>query len=68
LAEAALAIHAANSGPNHPWTVDAARVTADALDALQCALVGLSHLIHWLPDLGKVVFLLAWLPALIVYP
>jgi hypothetical protein len=29
---------------------------------------GLSHLIHWLPDLGKVAFLLAWLPALIVYP
>jgi tetratricopeptide (TPR) repeat protein len=33
LAEAALAIHA-TSTPDHPWTKDSARVTADALDAL----------------------------------
>jgi hypothetical protein len=33
-AETALAIHEATSGPNHPWTKDSARVTADALDAL----------------------------------
>jgi hypothetical protein len=32
--EAALATHAATSGPNHPWTKDSTRVTADALDAL----------------------------------
>jgi hypothetical protein len=34
LAEAALAIHARDNGPNHPWTRDSARVTADAIDAL----------------------------------
>jgi hypothetical protein len=34
LAQAALATHEATSGPNHPWTKDSARVTADALDAL----------------------------------
>jgi tetratricopeptide (TPR) repeat protein len=33
-AETALAIHAASCGPSHIWTCDAARVTADALDAL----------------------------------
>jgi tetratricopeptide (TPR) repeat protein len=34
LAEAALATHEAASGAVHPWTKDSARVTADALDAL----------------------------------
>jgi hypothetical protein len=34
LAQAALAIHEATSGPNHPWTKDSARVVADALAAL----------------------------------
>ena len=34
LARAALATHETASGPNHPWTKDSARVTADALDAL----------------------------------
>ena len=34
LAAAALAIHAATRAPNHRWTKDSARVTADALDAL----------------------------------
>jgi hypothetical protein len=33
-AETALAIHAASSGPNHPWTKDSASVTAEALDVL----------------------------------
>jgi hypothetical protein len=32
-AEAALAVHTASNGPNHPWTKDSATVTADALDA-----------------------------------
>jgi hypothetical protein len=32
-ARAALATHETTSGPNHPWTKDSARVTADALDA-----------------------------------
>jgi hypothetical protein len=30
----ALAAHDKALGPNHPWTKDSARVTADALDAL----------------------------------
>jgi hypothetical protein len=34
LGEAALATHEKTSGPDHPWTKDAARATADALDAL----------------------------------
>jgi tetratricopeptide (TPR) repeat protein len=34
MAQFALATHGAASGPNHPWTKDSARVTADALDAL----------------------------------
>ena len=34
LAEGALAVHDAANGPNHLWTRDSARVTADALDAL----------------------------------
>jgi hypothetical protein len=33
----AVAAHERDSGPNHPWTKDSARVTADALDALGCA-------------------------------
>jgi hypothetical protein len=33
-AESALATHARINGPNHPWTKDSARVTADALDAV----------------------------------
>jgi hypothetical protein len=37
LAEAALAAHERDSGPNHSWTQDSARVTADALDALRRA-------------------------------
>ncbi len=37
IGEAALAVHAATSGPNHPWTKDSARVTADALAALDRA-------------------------------
>jgi hypothetical protein len=32
--ETALAAHTKLLGPNHPWTKDSARVTADALDAL----------------------------------
>jgi len=34
LGEAALATHETASGPNHPWTKNSARVTADALEAL----------------------------------
>jgi Tetratricopeptide repeat len=34
LGEAALAVHDKVLGPNHGWTKDSARVTADALDAL----------------------------------
>jgi hypothetical protein len=33
-AQSALATHEAAYSPNHPWTKDSARVTADALDAL----------------------------------
>jgi len=33
-AEGALVTHDAANSPNHPWTKDSARVTADALDAL----------------------------------
>jgi hypothetical protein len=34
LGEAALAAHASALGPDHGWTKDSARVTADTLDAL----------------------------------
>lgn len=34
LGEAALSTHEKTCGPNHSWTIDSARVTADALDAL----------------------------------
>jgi Tetratricopeptide repeat len=34
LVQAALATHEATSGPNHLWTKDSARITADALGAL----------------------------------
>jgi hypothetical protein len=34
MGEAALAVHTAKNGRNHPWTIDSARVTADALDTL----------------------------------
>ncbi len=34
LAQAALAIHAATSGPEHSWTLDDARLAADAFDVL----------------------------------
>jgi hypothetical protein len=33
-AECALVTHQATGGPHHPWTKDAARITADALAAL----------------------------------
>jgi tetratricopeptide (TPR) repeat protein len=33
-ANVALAAHERALGPNHPWTIDSAEVTADALDAL----------------------------------
>jgi hypothetical protein len=36
-AEAALAVHAATSGRNRPWTTDSAVAAADALDALGLA-------------------------------
>src|SRR6516162_7418794 len=34
IAQPALTAHEAASGPHHRWTKDSARVTADALDAL----------------------------------
>jgi tetratricopeptide (TPR) repeat protein len=34
LAQAALAVHTRVNGPNHPWTKDAARAVAEALEAL----------------------------------
>jgi len=34
LAKSALDTHEATSGPNHPWTKDSVRVTADALEAV----------------------------------